>query len=76
MSDDYAIQNVAAKISIPIYSFRQRGIKKEIEWEIYCSSCFRIFKQEQLGKKCVDCDVHLKRRPKKNTKKLRKNNQK
>jgi UPF0271 protein len=63
MSDDYSIQNVCAKVQIPIYTLAKPGIDKPIRWEVYCPNCFKKYPGNMLGKECDHCGTLIKRRP-------------
>lgn len=62
MSDDYSIQNTCVLCGIHTFSFQKEGIKKKIDWEIYCPHCFHKFPPQELGKECEFCGGILKRR--------------
>ena len=66
MSDDYSVQNTGAELNITILPYSKEGIKERIEWEIYCSFCYRTYPPDQLGKECENCGGTLKRRAKRN----------
>jgi UPF0271 protein len=66
VSEDYAVQNMARELDIDYQGLATPGIKKKIEWEIYCPGCRRTFKKPQLEDVCPICATKLKRRPRKN----------
>ena len=63
-SDDYSIENVCSELNIPYSPLYKEGIETKIIWEVYCSFCQKIFKAEDLKKKCEICGSRLRRRPK------------
>lgn len=65
VSDDYSVQNIAEELSINYIGLTTPGIKKRIEWEIYCPGCKKIFSKSQHENICPICGTKLKRRPKK-----------
>ncbi|WP_371803265.1 hypothetical protein [Candidatus Lokiarchaeum ossiferum] len=62
MSDDYSVQNTCSALKIPIFKLHKKGIKKKIQWEIYCPQCFQVFPPNELGNLCDHCGAQLKRR--------------
>ncbi len=62
-SNDYSIENVCSELNIPYSPLYKEGIETKIIWEIYCPSCQKTFKAEDLTKKCEICGSELKRRP-------------
>ncbi len=58
ISDDYAIQNVAEKLKIEYISLN-KGITKQIEWKMYCTSCRKFYEKENS---CPVCGESLVRR--------------
>jgi len=63
LSDDYAIQNVAKHLNIPIIKSVHEGIKKFIKWEMACTGCGKRFGVEAV-KTCEVCGAKVNRRPK------------
>ena len=64
ITDDYSVQNTATFVSppIPTMELSKDGIKKPIQWEVYCPGCFKKYAAEKLGSSCPTCQVELKRR--------------
>lgn len=60
VTDDYAVQNVAAKFDIPIQSIAQDGISEEIDWRFQCQGCGREFDEE--ADRCPVCGSELSRK--------------
>ncbi len=58
LTDDFAIQNVALGIGIPVQSLQQRPAKK-IRWKFRCSGCGRYFKSDG---ECPVCGSTIKRK--------------
>ena len=63
VSDDYSVQNMASKLGIKYISIAVHGIKRRIEWEIYCPGCRRKYSIPQREGVCPVCGTALKRRP-------------
>lgn len=61
VSDDYAIQNVALHLNIPVIPIMQSGIKEVLKWVKRCSGCGRFF---ESGEICPICGSKLKKRRK------------
>ncbi len=61
VTDDYAIQNVAAHMNIPVIPIMQSRIKEVLEWTKRCSGCGRFF---DAGEECPVCGSKLKKRRK------------
>ncbi|MCD6236156.1 MAG: nucleotide-binding protein [Thaumarchaeota archaeon] len=64
VTSDYSVQNVASKLGIKVEPILHRGIKKTIEWTVYCSVCHWVGKGVP-GEPCPRCGHPLKRRPRK-----------
>lgn len=60
VTDDYAVQNVATMLEIPIQSVEQDGIEEERDWRFMCEGCGREF-DEQL-ERCPVCGSDLTRK--------------
>lgn len=67
ISDDYGVQNISQSLGIAFLSLATRGIKREIEWQIYCPGCKKIYNIPQEKNECSICGTILKRRPKRKT---------
>lgn len=63
-SNDYSVENVCSELNICYSPLYKEGIETKIIWEVYCSACQKIFKSEDLKKRCEICGSKLKRRPK------------
>lgn len=61
VSDDYNIQNVAAKMGLKFIPVIQKGIKKIFKWNKYCPFCKKVFEVEK--RECPFCGSALKRLP-------------
>jgi len=62
ISDDYAIQNIAKKLTINFVSLIQKGIKYLITWEIYCPACGKRFPPDYIEEICDVCGEKIKRK--------------
>lgn len=60
-TDDFAIQNVAAALKIPVQPLRQRAAKP-IAWKYRCSGCGRYYKTNMPGGECPVCGAIIKRK--------------
>ncbi len=60
LTDDYAIQNVAAKLHIAFQKYAWQGIRRRIPWELYCPTCRKTYNTRQ--RTCPNCGSTLKRR--------------
>ena len=60
-TDDFAIQNVAAALKIPVQPLRQRAAKP-IAWKYRCSGCGRYYKTEMPGGECPVCGAAIRRK--------------
>jgi UPF0271 protein len=68
VTDDYSIQNVAAKMGIVFLSLATLGIKRLLEWIRYCPACYKEYPADSKFKECQVCGTELKRKPKRQTK--------
>jgi len=62
ITDDFAVQNIAARLDIEIMPVAQRIIKDKIIWQKQCIGCFRHFKD---GDECPVCGSPLRKKMKK-----------
>ena len=62
-TDDYGIQNVAAKLGLKTIPVAERGIKKILHWQYYCVGCKRNYELSQGA--CDACGAQVKRKAKK-----------
>ncbi len=63
ISDDYAIQNIAAYLNIPYNGASISTISKRIKWKYRCTGCHKIF--FDYAKICPVCGHNVKRYTKK-----------
>lgn len=61
VTDDYAIQNLAALLGIPYSRVAQPGIKDVFKWKKICPSCGEVYPPEVS--RCKVCGSWLKREP-------------
>jgi UPF0271 protein len=61
VTDDYAMQNVAAGLGVEVEGFAKDGISEEREWIWYCPACGE-HEGDRKGE-CPVCGAELKRRP-------------
>jgi len=57
-TDDFAIENVAAGLGIPVEPLRQRAAKP-VRWKYRCSGCGRYFRTDG---ECPVCGAKIKRK--------------
>lgn len=62
VSDDYAVQNVAERLSVAYASLATFGITYEFNWISYCPACFRRYPQTYPYPECQVCGTVLKRK--------------
>jgi UPF0271 protein len=72
VSDDYSIQNVAAKMGIEFTALATFGIRRLLEWVRYCPACHKEYAADYDQTKCTICGTELKRKPRKTAKKPQK----
>ena len=70
ITDDFAVQNIAARLGIAVMPVAQRVIKDQIIWQKQCIGCFRHFKD---GDDCPVCGSLLRKKMKKKVKQKPKN---
>ncbi len=58
LTDDYSIQNVAARLGIPYERVVERGIQEVVEWRYRCTGCGRFF--EEPTKECPVCGSRVR----------------
>ncbi len=63
VTEDYSIQNISQKLEIKFQARGTRGIRKEIQWIIYCPGCKKRFEVPQIDGVCIICGTPLKRKP-------------
>ncbi len=68
VSDDYSIQNVAAKMGIEFTALATFGIRRLLEWVRYCPACHKEYPANYKATKCTVCGTELKRKPRKTPK--------
>lgn len=61
VTDDYAMQNVAARMGVQAEAFSTEGISEELEWVWYCPACGEH--EDSRKGECPVCGTELKRRP-------------
>ncbi len=63
VTDDYSIQNVAAKLGLPFVSLATFGIRRQLSWVRYCPACRRKYPANSKLSTCLVCGTQLKRKP-------------
>jgi len=63
VSDDYSVQNMASRLGLRFNPQVTRGIKRVLDWSIYCPGCRKGFDAPQEDNICPICGTELKRRP-------------
>ncbi len=58
LTDDYSIQNVAARLGLPYERVLERGITEVVRWRYRCTGCGRFF--EEAMKECPVCGSRVK----------------
>jgi len=59
VTDDYAIQNVAANLGIEYKTAATSGIRKKVVWELKCTGCGNVV---ESGIECPICGSGVRRR--------------
>jgi UPF0271 protein len=60
VTDDYAMQNVAERLGVPVESIVQGGIEEQRDWTFQCQGCGREF--EENKERCPVCGTGLARK--------------
>ncbi|MFC6837776.1 NOB1 family endonuclease [Halomarina ordinaria] len=60
VTDDYAMQNVAAELDIPVEAIGREGISEERSWSFQCVGCGRTF--DAKADRCPVCGSDLTRK--------------
>ncbi len=60
ITDDYAVQNVATQLHIPTQNYAWKGIRRIINWQLYCPTCRKTYNTQV--RTCPNCGSTLKRR--------------
>lgn len=60
VTDDYAIQNTASSLDIPVQPIAQEGIEEERDWQFQCAGCGREF--DERHDRCPICGSDLSRK--------------
>ncbi|GAB4326234.1 MAG: NOB1 family endonuclease [Promethearchaeota archaeon] len=62
VTDDYAVQNVAAALGLWVLPARKSPIRDRIDWVTYCPACREVSPREPVGSPCPTCGTPLRRR--------------
>ncbi|MFB6183892.1 MAG: NOB1 family endonuclease [Haloarculaceae archaeon] len=65
VTDDYAMQNVAEKLDVPVTLINREGISEQREWSFQCAGCGREF--DDHHDRCPICGSDLSRKNPSNT---------
>jgi UPF0271 protein len=60
VTDDYAMQNVADRLDVPVELIAQEGIEEVRDWQFQCQGCGREF--EERRERCPVCGSDLTRK--------------
>ncbi|MGB9987284.1 NOB1 family endonuclease [Salarchaeum japonicum] len=60
VTDDYAMQNVASDLGVPVDVVQQEGITETREWVFQCQGCGRTFDEDR--ERCPVCGSSLTRK--------------
>ncbi len=60
VTDDYAIQNVAAELDLSVEVVNQDGITEQRDWRFQCQGCGREF--DEHHERCPICGSSLSRK--------------
>ena len=62
-TNDYSIQNCCKELNIHYESLIKRGIRRKINFEVYCPHCKTLYDAYKLNELCEVCGSKLRRRP-------------
>jgi UPF0271 protein len=60
VTDDYSIQNVAARLGIETQEIQQARIKRVLKWRRRCVGCGRLYETEKI---CPVCGSEVRAKP-------------
>ncbi|MFB6121099.1 MAG: NOB1 family endonuclease [Halobacteriaceae archaeon] len=60
VTDDYAIQNVAERLGVPVDVIAREGITEQRDWLFQCAGCGREFEEDR--ERCPICGSDLTRK--------------
>jgi UPF0271 protein len=60
VTDDYAVQNVAARLGIETQPIQQARIKRVLKWRCRCVGCGRVYETEKI---CPVCGSEVRVKP-------------
>ncbi len=61
VTDDFAIQNTAKKLGIPVRPILQRKAKARL-WNLRCTGCGKTYETMPPGESCPDCGATVRRK--------------
>ena len=62
-TNDYSMENLCSELNINFKPLYKKGIKDQMNFEIYCPNCYSLYKAERLNTGCDLCGMKLKKRP-------------
>jgi rRNA maturation endonuclease Nob1 len=62
-TNDYSIQNCCKELNVRYESLVKRGIRRKINFEVYCPNCNALYDATKLSELCEKCGSLLRRRP-------------
>ncbi len=60
VTDDYAMQNVAERLDVPVEVIAREGITEQRDWQFQCAGCGRTFDEQK--ERCPICGSELTRK--------------
>ncbi len=60
VTDDYAMQNVAERLDVPVEVIAREGITEQRDWQFQCAGCGRTFDEQK--DRCPICGSDLTRK--------------
>ncbi len=60
VTDDYAVQNVAERLEVPVEVIAREGIEEQRDWLFQCQGCGREFEEDK--DRCPICGSDLTRK--------------
>lgn len=62
ITDDYSIQNLAKRLSVPYHPFGKEAIREEFRWTYRCKGCGKFYDTSQPDCPICGSEVVMKRR--------------
>jgi UPF0271 protein len=63
ITDDFAVENVCSRLSIPFRPTMTKGVRKELQWVAICPGCGKESSSMKKYVNCPICGTKLRRKP-------------